>query len=185
MRFGTLPNLLSLTRLALLPWAWIYLDQGALRPGFFILGIIVLTDVLDGWIARKFGHVTRLGKILDHVIDKMVILSLTGLLVRRYGFPPWFFYLLLGREALTLLAAGFLLTFRDVVGQSNGLGKAAGVAFGATIWAYLMDLEALKMPLVTLSLLLMGAASLNYLRLYLPFLRGVGVRVSLKAPNQP
>lgn len=174
---GTLPNALSFSRLILLPWTIAYLVRGALKPGMFLLGVIVLTDVLDGWVARSRGQVTQVGKVLDHVIDKLVILSLTGVLVYRYGFPPWFFYLLLAREGLTLVAAGFLLTCRGVVGQSNALGKAAGVAYGATMAAYLLDLQALKEPLLTLSLVLMGVASLNYLRLYLPALRGERVRI--------
>ncbi len=77
----TIPNLLSLLRLALLPvYAYIYLnattkDQYLLAGG--IMALSCLTDMIDGQIARRFHMVSTLGKILDPVADKITQFTLT------------------------------------------------------------------------------------------------------------
>ena len=84
----TIPNLLSLFRLALIPvYIPIYLTA-KIPSQFFTAGIIMavscLTDLVDGWIARHFNMVTTLGKILDPLADKITQFSLTVCLSMKY-----------------------------------------------------------------------------------------------------
>lgn len=77
----TLPNLLSLFRLALLP-VYVYIYLHATRPGEYLLAGSIMafscfTDLIDGKIARAFNMVTNLGKILDPLADKVTQFTLT------------------------------------------------------------------------------------------------------------
>ena len=77
----TIPNLLSLFRLALIPvYVVIYLN--AREPGQYItagaiLAVSCLTDMVDGKIARRFGMISTVGKVLDPVADKATQFTLT------------------------------------------------------------------------------------------------------------
>lgn len=84
----TIPNLLSLFRLALIPvYASVYLTATESRQFLLagaILGVSCLTDLIDGKIARKFHMITTLGKVLDPLADKLTQLTLTICLSMKY-----------------------------------------------------------------------------------------------------
>ena len=86
--FFTIPNILSLFRLSLIPvYAGLYLNatekyQYALAGT--ILTISCLTDMIDGKIARKYNMITALGKILDPLADKLTQFALTICLSMKY-----------------------------------------------------------------------------------------------------
>jgi cardiolipin synthase len=67
----SIPNLLSLLRLALIPFVLYYYLQGEVTVAGVALIISALTDAADGYIARRFNQITALGKILDPVADKL------------------------------------------------------------------------------------------------------------------
>ena len=84
----TIPNLLSLFRLVLIPvYATVYLNATQnyqfILAGF-ILAVSCLTDMIDGKIARKYGMITTLGKVLDPLADKLTQLTLTICLSMKY-----------------------------------------------------------------------------------------------------
>ena len=84
----TIPNLLSLFRLVLIPvYATVYLNATQnyqfIRAGI-ILAVSCLTDMIDGKIARKYGMITTLGKVLDPLADKLTQLTLTICLSMKY-----------------------------------------------------------------------------------------------------
>ena len=84
----TIPNLLSLFRLVLIPvYATVYLNATQ-NYQFILAGIILavscLTDMIDGKIARKYGMITTLGKVLDPLADKLTQLTLTICLSMKY-----------------------------------------------------------------------------------------------------
>ena len=84
----TIPNMLSLFRLLLIPvYVSIYLNATQKHEYFIaaaILGVSCLTDLLDGQIARQFNLVTNIGKVLDPLADKMTQLALTICLSVKY-----------------------------------------------------------------------------------------------------
>ena len=71
----SIPNLLGYFRIIMVPvFAWLYLQAETLEESRFaavILGLVSMTDLFDGWIARKFHMVTELGKLIDPVADKL------------------------------------------------------------------------------------------------------------------
>ena len=81
----TIPNLLSLLRLLLIPVIiWLYLGRGSHLAAAAIIGISGLTDVADGYIARKYNQVSDLGKLLDPLADKLTQMAMLLCLVSRY-----------------------------------------------------------------------------------------------------
>jgi cardiolipin synthase len=102
------PNLVTAARLALAPYLFLLMFQHRYRtiiPLFIIIGI---TDVVDGFLARRFHASSRLGAYLDPIADK-VLLSGTFLVLALTGAIEWWLAaVVLGRDLLILAAAGVL-----------------------------------------------------------------------------
>jgi cardiolipin synthase len=92
------PNVLTVTRLALLPVYVSWMADHRYVAGAWFLGALMWTDFFDGWIARRFDQGSELGKILDPVADRAIFV--VGVLASiAYGaFPVWFGVLVLARE---------------------------------------------------------------------------------------
>jgi cardiolipin synthase len=121
----TIPNLLSLARLALIP---VFL--GFLITGQDVLALIVLlaggaTDFLDGFLARRLHQVTRLGKLLDPVADRLTILSATIGLTYRGFLPLWLLLVVLARDVGMLCLGAVLARYRTAPPPVTRVGKAA------------------------------------------------------------
>ena len=120
-----LPNALTTVRLLMIPailWSFeARVGDQLVAPLLFVAASI--TDSLDGRIARRYGKVTTLGKFLDPLADKMLILAVLALLVQDGLLPFWVLVLVLGRELLITLLRG--------VGATQGLIIAA-TPFGKT-----------------------------------------------------
>ena len=106
-----LPNAITLSRLLLSFVLFAIIQQGEywlLAAGLFVFA--VATDVLDGWIARKYQLITQLGRILDPFVDKFITAGtfLFLLPVKGSGVTPWMVVIVLGREMLVTSLRGFL-----------------------------------------------------------------------------
>ena len=94
----TIPNLLSFLRLGLVPvYTFLYL-HGRIPPASIILAISCLTDLLDGFIARRFHMVSDFGKFLDPLADKITQLALIFCLSTRYPLVKSLVPLFLAKE---------------------------------------------------------------------------------------
>jgi cardiolipin synthase (CMP-forming) len=102
-RIFTVPNALSAARLALVPVFLTLVIQGNDLVALGVLVISSLTDFLDGFIARRFGSVTRLGQLLDPAADRLFIFAtLIGLAIRDIV-PWWFVWIIVAREVFLLV----------------------------------------------------------------------------------
>ncbi len=111
MRWFNIPNLLSLSRLALAPFSVHAVYTGQYRTALAIFFVAAVTDILDGPLARRFGCATRLGAYLDPIADK-AMLSATYLAAGLAGVVPWWLVaLIFGRDFLILALAGAALLF--------------------------------------------------------------------------
>lgn len=108
-RVLTVPNLLSLIRIAAIPlFVVLLLDEGTRLWGFLVLGVVQGTDWVDGFIARRYGQVTELGKVLDPFADRLAVGAALITFVVADLFPLWAALLVLVRDGLVLLAVGVL-----------------------------------------------------------------------------
>ncbi|HVC25792.1 MAG TPA: CDP-alcohol phosphatidyltransferase family protein [Acidimicrobiales bacterium] len=98
-RLVTVPNVLSVARLALLAVFGVLLFTAGYRVvAALVLGLAGITDFLDGYIARRFHQVSNLGKVLDPTVDR-VALTMSVVSIVVYGaIPVWLAVVVLGRE---------------------------------------------------------------------------------------
>lgn len=124
-RLLTVPNALSVLRLAGVPLFLWLLFSG--REGWAVLVLVLsgLSDYLDGMVARRYHLESRMGQLLDPMADRLYILSTIVALAVLGALPVWFVVLLLGRD----LFMGVLIVLLRRVGQTglpvHVVGKAA------------------------------------------------------------
>ncbi len=122
----TVPNLVSGLRIAAIPlFLWLLLGRD--EPGWaaVLLGVIAWTDYLDGWLARRLGQVSEIGKFLDPLADRLVVAaSVIGGLVAGVV-PGWLGWPLVVREAAIGAATLYLLLKLKVKVAVRQLGKSA------------------------------------------------------------
>lgn len=145
------PNLLSLSRILLLPAVVYLLDyrsdlEAALLA--FLLLLMILSDYGDGILARRRGEITELGKILDPLADKIVVNVVAFALVAVKGFPLWVALLLLFRDFAILAGGIWAVRRRGVVGASNLPGKIAVNVFGLLLISFIFEIEPARKPLI-------------------------------------
>lgn len=100
----TAPNVITLTRILLIPvFGWAFLT-GRDVPALVLLVIIGSTDWVDGFVARRFGQVSKLGKLLDPVADRMAIVTVLLVLVFRDVVPLGLAAVLLLRDLIVTVA---------------------------------------------------------------------------------
>jgi CDP-diacylglycerol--glycerol-3-phosphate 3-phosphatidyltransferase len=121
----TVPNAVTLLRLLLMPvCAWL-LATGRFGWGLVLTALVGSTDWVDGWLARRYGQVSRVGQLLDPLADRLLIASVAIALVIQ-GVLPWAAAVLLVARDLFLLAGWPLLKRRGIEPpEVILLGKAA------------------------------------------------------------
>jgi cardiolipin synthase (CMP-forming) len=125
-RVATVPNLLSLVRILLIPvFVVLLLRRDTRLAGFLLLGAVVSTDWVDGIIARRTGQVTELGKLLDPVADRLALAAALVTLVVVDLFPLWAAALILARDIAVLVAGGYFLVRYGVRIDVRKIGKYA------------------------------------------------------------
>ncbi len=120
-----IPNLLSLFRLILVPcFAIVFLsDPNAVLLAGGIFLVATLTDLADGYLARKWNQTTKLGRILDPLADKLLQVTAVACLSVQKIIPSLFFAIFAAKELFMLLGGVFLVKKTDDVMPSNMFGK--------------------------------------------------------------
>jgi cardiolipin synthase (CMP-forming) len=122
----TIPNLLSGARIAAIPlFCWLTAGPDTRLAGIALFAIVVATDWVDGYVARRLGQVSELGRILDPIADRLAIAA--GIIAFTVVgiFPFWAALLVLVRDAVVLLGGATLLWARDLRVDVRGIGKVA------------------------------------------------------------
>lgn len=142
LRLATLPNALSVTRVLFLP-PILYLlgrpDPASDRWALALLLVAGLTDLMDGFLARRRGAVSPSGKIVDPLADKILIGGLLIWLVTQRDFPAWLVGFVLLRDAALILGAWVFFRRRRVVFAADWSGKLTTFFLGLLILAYLVE----------------------------------------------
>jgi CDP-diacylglycerol--glycerol-3-phosphate 3-phosphatidyltransferase len=145
----TLPTWITLSRLLAVPLVLIALsDPTPERRWFSVIAFVVAagTDWLDGYLARRLNLVTDLGKFLDPLVDKLLVLAPLLALVELGVVPGWGVFLILARE---LTVAGWRVQGTAVTG-ANLWGKAKTVVQIVAIALLLAPISALSLPSLVL-----------------------------------
>ena len=165
----TIPNLLSLFRLALIPvYMTIYLEGHYAFAGI-VLALSCLTDLLDGWISRRFNMATELGKLLDPLADKTTQLTLALCLSLRYSILEPVALLLVCKEAFQLAAGLYFLRRGKILTHGLAMGKVctAVLFFSLTALVVFPGLPQDMVELLALmDLAVLSLSFLGYVRAY-------------------
>lgn len=163
-------NSLSFIRLLLVIPAWFAFnnfDNNLARYSVAAIGVIAtITDILDGYLARKLNQVTEFGKVIDPLADKVLIVFVVLNLFLIGEIPDYYFYMIVARDALILIG-GLIVTKKiGKVLPSDFLGKATVLSIAFVLLMILLNVDSMSLPyliLYYLSIVLIFASFANYL----------------------
>lgn len=131
-----IPNMLTLFRFVLIPIFSVTFFSTNIQDKYLVALVVFIisgvTDVLDGFIARKFNMITKFGTLMDPLADKLMILNVLLCLCIKGMLPLWVFGIVFLKELAMVLGATKLYKMAIVI-PSNFFGKAATVGFYVAI----------------------------------------------------
>lgn len=119
--FWNLPNMLTMGRIALIPlFVWLTYDADPMYSflAAAVFTVAAITDVIDGFLARRWNMITTVGKLLDPLADKLIVLAAMVMMTRLGRIPAWIVIVLLSRE--------FVVSGLRQIAASEGMVIAAG-----------------------------------------------------------
>ena len=119
-----LPNGLTMLRMALIPVYWVLMMTDRRYAALIVFAAASLTDLLDGYIARKYHLITDFGKLMDPLADKLMVLSVMLSLAIK-GIVPWIALAILLAKEATMVIGGVILYRMNVVVYAIWIGKIA------------------------------------------------------------
>jgi cardiolipin synthase len=139
----TLPNLITMVRFLMLPVFVVMLLANEQRAGAaLLLGVLGMTDWVDGWVARTFNQTSQFGMVFDPFVDRALFVVGTGSVLLDGGVPLWFCASILFREVFV----GLMM----LVGTMFGMKR-----FAVSIWGKRYTF----LLMTSVPLLLLGASS--------------------------
>lgn len=140
--------------------------------GIIIMAVAMLTDKLDGDLARKYGQTTELGKILDPLADKIGV-AVVALVLLSIGIVPlWFVVAMIVRDVLIFLGGVYIKSTKKIILPSNLTGKWAVGVVSATLLAALLNAPVVLVDIMIAASVVMLAWSLYlYAKRFLEIVR--------------
>lgn len=133
-------NILSLSRMLLaVPMYFALIFDNKILV-FVICVIAYITDLLDGYFARRFNQITEFGKIIDPLADKIFIGMTSLILLLQHRLPLWFAVVIFGRDLLILLGGLYAAKKIGMIIPSNYIGKATVIITGLTLLLIIFDI---------------------------------------------
>ena len=130
--FKHLPNILTIIRFLLIPVIVLFALNNNYIAAIVVLTISGITDILDGYIARRFNLISDFGKLMDPFADKATQLTILVVLSIKGIIPFWIMLIVLLKEVLMIAGASFLYG-KELVVSSKWYGKLATVLFYVAI----------------------------------------------------
>ncbi|KDR96663.1 CDP-diacylglycerol--glycerol-3-phosphate 3-phosphatidyltransferase [Peptoclostridium litorale DSM 5388] len=160
----TIPNMLTIFRMLLVPvFAFLFLSDMKLQA-MLVFALAGITDVLDGWVARKFEMESDIGKLLDPLADKMMTLCVVGVLAYVGYLPNWIIIVFVAKEVIMIIGSSMLYK-KEVVVQSNIFGKLATVFFYAAVFTLYFS-PGIGLVIMYIAAVASVLALLNYIVVY-------------------
>jgi len=163
-------NSLSFFRLLLVIPAWFAFnnfDHNIARYSVAAIGILAtITDIMDGYLARKLNQITEFGKVIDPLADKVLIVFVVLNLFLIGEIPDYYFYMIVARDLL-ILTGGLIVSKKlGKVLPSDYIGKATVLAISFTLLMILLNVDRASLPyllLYYLSIILIFVSLGNYI----------------------
>ena len=159
-----IPNILTVIRLILVPvFAFVFHFEGDAKVYSALIFLLAsITDVADGYIARKYNMSTKVGQLLDPLADKLMQLTVIVCLALAGRLPVWFVIILAAKEVL-LIAGGTFLYIKKTYAKSNVVGKLYTVVLFITLMLLMAfpDMSAILELVILLLVVLVGVSALS------------------------
>lgn len=174
----TIPNLLSLVRIALIiPFISLIINDNLMGAGATLM-VSGISDLLDGFIARKFDQRTRLGAMLDPAADKLTLMSVMICVGIKFPEVIPFVSILILKELSMLIASAVLIKMNKVPTAAKWYGKIGTVAFYVSV-TIIVSLKAvwnienhfITVALMSITALLMLYALIKYLKIFISMMK--------------
>lgn len=197
-----LPNLLTMGRVVLIPVVlWLMMQQT--REGNFwaaiTYSVAAVTDAIDGWLARRMGLISVLGKFLDPLADKLIVLAMLVLMVELGHAPALAVIIIAGRELSVTALRTIAISEGVVIEASRGGKDKTAVQMVAVLalivhdtyymnfgfYAGYVDLNAVGLVLLYLSVFFAVSSGGDYVRLFVQAVEAKERRMASQGGESP
>ena len=163
-----IPTILTLSRIVIIP-VFLYVTPGNNFLGVLVFGVAALTDTFDGYLARKFGQVTKFGIIMDPIADKVLIIAALVLLVDMGRVSIWASTIIIVREFF-ITGLRVVALSKDIVisaelgGKLKTTAQITAIIFLILGWEGIMGIDFYDIGTVFLwiSIVLSVVSGVNY-----------------------
>ena len=168
----TISNYITLSRIVFLPFIIYFLVTDQRVIAFIILFISLLSDMFDGFLARRLHQESETGKMLDPLCDKISLIAILITLFLIGSMPLWGLIMIIARDVLILTGSMILLKNRNKVFASNSFGKITGFLYGAVICAFTLRWHVLGTIILFLCIPAIIGSFIIYLNRYVRTMKG-------------
>lgn len=192
-----LPNLLTLLRIFFVPLlvasllstsAGFYVGTWFIKTEFIALAIFLLaaaTDLIDGYLARKWGQITTVGTLLDPIADKLLISAALIAMVQIHLLPAWVVILLIGREFAVTGFRSIAASTGYTIGASNwGKWKMVGQVLVVAMLIYSIHWKPLLPYAVNLTYVVACVSFYGAVDYFFTFWRGIDQTVKQRSRSE-
>lgn len=169
-------NLLSISRIVLLIPIIILLSKQQYFWGIALSVVAALTDFFDGLLARKFNHVSDLGKFIDPLADKICLIVMVIFLMAVGQVPLWFMLILVIRDLYVFFGGIYLNRKKGIVVQSNMWGKFTSlflsIYFVLCMIDFLVKMKIVLNIFIIISLLFIVVSTVTYTMNFFSIMKG-------------
>ena len=149
-RVLTVPNVISFLRICSIPYLAVLIAQHKMWPALIVLAIAALSDCIDGYIARTFNQVSKLGQILDPIADRLLIVCSTLALAFAKIIPWWALALVVLRDAIMAILIVILSQYDYGPLPVNFMGKTGTALLMVTIVLFMIVFAIATEPMLIL-----------------------------------
>jgi CDP-diacylglycerol--glycerol-3-phosphate 3-phosphatidyltransferase len=146
----------------------------------------IITDIVDGYLARKLNQVSYWGKIIDPLSDKVCVAAVIIFLAfipREVKIPIWFVALVLGRDMAILFASFLIIRLKNAVGTSNKIGQSTAIILALVIILYILKWEPYCQIMMWVGVAMIVISLISYFKAFLNIMRSPVGKEEMIAKN--
>ncbi len=156
----TLPNLITLTRIAL---GFLFFTYYPNPSSYIFIYLGAFSDILDGWVARRFNLTSKLGEVLDPIVDKIFWILIVIKLYTSHVIPKWFLISVGIRDTIFFVAFIYMFITNNYKFKATASGKITATIVGLSCISTLYEMHPITHFLYYISILMMTYNAFDYL----------------------
>ncbi|MCD6161478.1 MAG: CDP-alcohol phosphatidyltransferase family protein [candidate division Zixibacteria bacterium] len=161
-KISPLPNIMSIIRVFLAPFLFFSIKNSNIMLIVIIAAIAILTDILDGFLARKLDSITEKGKILDPLADKICIAA-AAIAAALYGdLPLMLLVVIIARDLVITVGGLSIIKTKHEIPVSNFWGKITVIVLSAALIIYVFKFNQFYMVAFWAVIIFVIASLISY-----------------------